>query len=68
VEIRHLGQLKSRADKEFIEENLTEEEAELAIKWQWKNGSFINCDLRYYPLDSLGGNFDIVLIDPPWYQ
>jgi mRNA (2'-O-methyladenosine-N6-)-methyltransferase len=32
---------------------------------KWKEGTYINCDLRYYDL-SLLGKFDVVLIDPPW--
>ena len=32
---------------------------------EWKGGEYINCDLRYFNLSSLG-NFSIVLIDPPW--
>jgi hypothetical protein len=34
--------------------------------WRWKEGTFFNCDLRYFPLSCLGGNFDVVLMDPPW--
>jgi N6-adenosine-specific RNA methylase IME4 len=32
----------------------------------WAKCTAINCDLRYYPLHTLGGNFDVVLMDPPW--
>lgn len=32
---------------------------------KWKEGTYINCDLRYYDLAQLG-KFDVVLIDPPW--
>jgi hypothetical protein len=31
----------------------------------WADRTFINCDLRYYNLASLG-KFDAILIDPPW--
>jgi mRNA (2'-O-methyladenosine-N6-)-methyltransferase len=29
-------------------------------------GTFINCDVRYFSFAALGGNFDVVLLDPPW--
>lgn len=32
---------------------------------KWVEGTYINCDLRYFNLDRLG-KFDIILIDPPW--
>lgn len=32
---------------------------------KWVEGTYINCDLRYFNLDSIG-KFDIILIDPPW--
>src|SRR3989338_9337891 len=31
----------------------------------FKDGHYINCDLRYFTLSSLG-KFDVILIDPPW--
>lgn len=31
----------------------------------FKGGHYINCDLRYFTLSSLG-KFDVILIDPPW--
>jgi len=34
-------------------------------KRKWTEGTYINCDLRYYHLASLG-KFDVVLVDPPW--
>jgi hypothetical protein len=33
--------------------------------YSWADRTFINCDLRYYNLASLG-KFDAILIDPPW--
>eukprot|EP01117_Protostelium_nocturnum_P008242 TRINITY_DN2941_c0_g1_i1.p1 TRINITY_DN2941_c0_g1~~TRINITY_DN2941_c0_g1_i1.p1 ORF type:complete len:733 (-),score=238.28 TRINITY_DN2941_c0_g1_i1:169-2367(-) len=35
-------------------------------QWKWTEGTFINCDLRYFSLKSLNYDFDVVLIDPPW--
>lgn len=35
-------------------------------KLKWTQGTFVNCDLRYYNLTALG-KFDVILIDPPWY-
>lgn len=32
---------------------------------KYKHGTYINCDLRYFNLTSLG-SFDVVMIDPPW--
>jgi mRNA (2'-O-methyladenosine-N6-)-methyltransferase len=32
---------------------------------KWEQGTYINCDLRYYDLSPLG-KFDVVLLDPPW--
>lgn len=32
---------------------------------KYKEGTYLNCDLRYFNLASLG-KFDVVLIDPPW--
>lgn len=32
---------------------------------QYKEGNYINCDLRYFNLANIG-HFDVVLIDPPW--
>lgn len=29
---------------------------------------YLNCDLRAFPLQSLGTMFDVVLIDPPWEE
>lgn len=34
--------------------------------YNWSERTFINCDLRYYNLASLG-KFDAILIDPPWF-
>ena len=33
---------------------------------RWKEGTWINCDLRYFNLGTLGGNFGIIYLDPPW--
>jgi 16S rRNA G966 N2-methylase RsmD len=32
---------------------------------KYKSGTYINCDVRYFNFSSLG-DFDVVLIDPPW--
>jgi 16S rRNA G966 N2-methylase RsmD len=32
---------------------------------KYKEGTYINCDLRYFNLSSLG-KFDVVHLDPPW--
>lgn len=34
--------------------------------WKWEKGTFINCDLRYFPLASFKEKFEIVVVDPPW--
>lgn len=34
--------------------------------WKWTEGTYLNCDLRYLDLKLLQGNFDVVLLDPPW--
>ena len=55
-------------DDEYIEDNSNSSDEEGNSKdWRWKEATFINCDLRYYDLSTLGGNFDAVLIDPPWF-
>ena len=33
---------------------------------RWTEGTWINCDARYFNLAALGGDFDIVHMDPPW--
>jgi hypothetical protein len=34
---------------------------------KYKSGTYINCDVRYFNFSSLG-DFDVVLIDPPWFH
>jgi hypothetical protein len=70
MEINGLDQLKNIVDNslereasEYTDDNVSEKD------WQqrkWTEGTYINCDLRYYHLASLG-KFDVVLVDPPWY-
>jgi N6-adenosine-specific RNA methylase IME4 len=33
---------------------------------KYKEGHYINCDLRYFNLNMLGGGYDVVMLDPPW--
>src|SRR3990167_10023160 len=33
---------------------------------RWKYGTFINCDVRYFHFKSLGSEYDVVHLDPPW--
>ena len=32
---------------------------------KWTEGTYLNCDLRYYDLGQIG-KYDVVLVDPPW--
>jgi hypothetical protein len=52
--------------KEEAEEKPKKKEKVYPYDWRWHDGTWINCDLRYFDLTTLGGNFDVVLIDPPW--
>jgi hypothetical protein len=35
---------------------------------RWTEGAFINCDLRFFDLQALGGDFGVVYADPPWQE
>ena len=66
-----MAKLKSTADKE-IEESGQDENGKKKRNtlyphdYRWDEATYLNCDLRYFDLKSLGGNFDCILIDPPW--
>lgn len=32
----------------------------------WSDGTWIHCDVRYFDFKSLGNNYDVVMLDPPW--
>eukprot|EP01119_Soliformovum_irregulare_P024861 TRINITY_DN9021_c0_g1_i1.p1 TRINITY_DN9021_c0_g1~~TRINITY_DN9021_c0_g1_i1.p1 ORF type:complete len:619 (-),score=142.43 TRINITY_DN9021_c0_g1_i1:11-1867(-) len=61
--VRSLENIKSTADKEI--DAVEEKDEKERIEEEWKDGHWVNCDLRYFPLSSLG-KFDVVLLDPPW--
>lgn len=56
---------KEREEK-YDKEREKHQQDLLENQWKWTEGTFINCDLRYFSLKSLNYDFDVVLIDPPW--
>lgn len=70
MEIKGLDRLKNVIDSslerevsDYTDDNMSEKDWD---QRKWTEGTYINCDLRYYNLASLG-KFDVVLVDPPWY-
>ncbi|KAL9642803.1 hypothetical protein ABK040_009878 [Willaertia magna] len=54
-------------DKEFVKKhvnNAVGSGSNYKVK-EYKDGHYINCDLRYFNLSSLG-KFNVILVDPPW--
>jgi N6-adenosine-specific RNA methylase IME4 len=49
---------------EYVKKSLGDPQSTYQLH-KYQDGTYINCDLRYFNLSSLG-KFDIVLIDPPW--
>ena len=64
--VKDLHKLGNLIDREPKEDSTGKKKKEYPYDWRFKEGTWINCDLRYFDLKSLGGNFDVVLIDPPW--
>jgi N6-adenosine-specific RNA methylase IME4 len=50
--------------EDFIQKSLGDPSSTYQLR-KYRDGTYINCDLRYFNLSSLG-KFDMVLIDPPW--
>lgn len=50
--------------EEYIQKSLGDPQSTYQMR-KYREGTYINCDLRYFNLSSLG-KFDMVLIDPPW--
>lgn len=51
--------MKTSIDKEYKDSCTTH-------SIDWKDQTFINCDLRYFSLKSLGNDWEVILLDPPW--
>ncbi len=65
--IEHKLKKKKRQPQQrtLIEEHVSNSLSKSSTTSQsYKNGHYINCDLRYFNLASLG-KFDIVYMDPP---
>jgi 16S rRNA G966 N2-methylase RsmD len=60
-----LDSTKAVIDKTLIKEGKSVTSGYYKEAYNWSERTFINCDLRYYNLASLG-KFDAILIDPPW--
>lgn len=60
-----LDSTKAVIDKTLIKEGKSVTSGYYKEAYSWADRTFINCDLRYYNLASLG-KFDAILIDPPW--
>lgn len=57
----------AKPSKDLISDHITNStgtSSQYKIK-SFKQGHYINCDLRYFSLETLG-KFDVILIDPPW--
>jgi hypothetical protein len=63
---KDLHKLGNLIDRVSGDSNGKKKKSEYEYDWRFKEGTWINCDLRYFDLKSLGGNFDVVVIDPPW--
>jgi hypothetical protein len=70
MELDGLGRLRNMIDaySQSESEEFCIGDNKEQIDWEkrkWTEGTYINCDLRYYNLASLG-KFDVVVVDPPW--
>lgn len=66
--IRGLDRLKSTIAQNAEKEGIDLEGVDLhweSIKWD--EGTYINCNLKYFDLSQLG-YFDVIVVDPPWSE